>query len=438
MEAVVTKGTERRAKLTKRSVDAAKPEEVRYILWDEALAGFGLRVEPTGRKTFIARYRAGGGRTGVRRQPTLGQYGTLTVDEARTNAKRLLGKAAGGGDPLGDKLRARQAGITVAEMCDWYLRDAAAGRLLGRRGKPIKASTLAVDTSRIQTHVKPLIGRKPVSTLSVSALEAMQADIATGKTALKTIQVRGRGGVPSGGSGVAARTLGMLQAIIEHARRAGLVTTNPAKGARKLSGTPRRQRLSLDQVRALGAAMRQAHGENPVAIAALRFITLSGFRRNEALAIRAGQVVPTGGVDLPDSKSGPQVRPVGKAALHVLGQRSTAVAGDSWLFPAERGNGHFVGLPKVLRRLSRVAQLPPISIHTLRHTFASVAAEIGLSELVISGLLGHRSGSVTAGYVHLDSALVAAADRVAETIAGALDEREEAELVLRMPTSPTA
>lgn len=154
---------ERRAKLTKRTVDAARNENRRYIVWDTVLAGFGLRVEPTGRKSFIARYRVVGGQhAGKLRQGTLGRYGTVTVDQARTAAKKMLGAAANGDDPVGERRSARRPGITVAELCDWYLREARAGRILARRGRPIKTSTLDMDASRIESHVKPLIGKKRV------------------------------------------------------------------------------------------------------------------------------------------------------------------------------------------------------------------------------------------------------------------------------------
>ena len=188
------KGALRRAKLTKRVVDAARPEAARVILWDVDLAGFGLRIEPSGRKTFIARYRAGGGRAGTLRQATIGRYGTLTVDEARTKASKLLGAAAGGGDPVGDQQRARQAGVTVGQIVDWYLREAETGRLLGKRGRPIKPSTLATDRMRIEAHVRPLLGNRAVQSLTVRDIEQMQADIATGKTARRSPRTRnGRG-----------------------------------------------------------------------------------------------------------------------------------------------------------------------------------------------------------------------------------------------------
>src|SRR6185295_19103921 len=146
------------------------------IFWDIDLPGFGVRLEPSGRKTFVARYRAGGGRTGKLRQATIGRYGTLTVDQARMKAKKLLGAAAGGGDPVGDQQRARQAGITVGQLVDWYLREAGTGRLLGKRGRPIKASTLDTDRMRIEAHVRPLLGTRAVHSLTVRDIEQMQAD----------------------------------------------------------------------------------------------------------------------------------------------------------------------------------------------------------------------------------------------------------------------
>ena len=425
-------------KLTKRAVDAAKPGARRYIIWDCELVGFGLRVEPTGRKTFIARYRAGGGRSGILRQATIGRYGTLTPEQARVLARKTLGAAASGGDPVGDKRKARQPGITVSHVCDWYLEQALAARILGRKGRPIKASTIAMDQSRIETHVKPLIGRRPVRTLTAHDIEEMQADIAAGKTAMPRRaskaggerQKKPRGGIATGGDGVAARSLGMIRTIFEHARRKRLITENPAKGARKLADQKRQGRLTLDQVGLLGKALRESatEGDNPTGLAVIRFIMLSGFRRHEALAIERAWLLDAGGVDFPDTKSGAQLRPLGRAAVNVL--RSQFKCGDGkWVFPADRGDGHFVGVRKVLGRVCKRVELKGVTPHVLRHTFASVAGDLGYSELTIAGLLGHASGSVTAGYVHLDTALVSAADRVSSAIAAALDEKPAAQVI---------
>ena len=419
-------------RLTKRAVDAARPETGRYVLWDDDLTGFGLRVEPSGRKTFVARYRKGGGRNGPIQQETIGRFGTLTPDEARARAKKTLGAAASGGDPVGAKKAARQKGVTVAEVCDWYLDEAVSGRLLGRKGRPIKASTLSTDRNRIDAHVRPLLGAKAVQKLEVKDIEQMQADIAARKTAAKPPKSgkRKRGGIARGGAGTAGRTLGMLRTIFEHAVRRGMIASNPAKGARKFADGKRKKRLSLDQIQELGNAMRNAGplGENPTALAAIRLILLTGFRRSEALGIRREWIMPAGGVDFPDTKSGPQARPIGRAATRLLKSRFDD-DGSAWAFPAHHGDGHFVGLPKVLARLCTAAKLTDVTAHTLRHSFASIAAELGYSELVIAGLLGHSAGSVTSGYVHLDAALVTAADRVSAVIAAALDGRPRGEVL---------
>jgi integrase len=412
--------------LTKRAIDAARPEAARFIIWDSALKGFGLRVEPTGsgqgRKTFLIRYRAGGGRTGTLRQANIGRYGTITVEQARQKAKAMLGAAGAGGDPLGERLAKRRAGITVAEVCDWYLEQADAGRLLGRKGRPLKASTVAMDRSRIETHVRPRIGRKAVANLTPADIEDFQADIAARKKLPPTKRPGAAGRSVSGGAGVAPRVIAMLSAIFSHAKRKGLVAVNPALGVRKIAPGRREIRLSIDQVQALGAAMHAASNrEYRSGLAAIRFMLLTGFRSTEAKKARYDDFLSGGGgLALPDSKTGPQLRPVGKAALDPF-----ARGGSGWLFPSDKGDRPFSNTAKMLARLCKAAGLPPISPHILRHSFASIAADLGYSELTIAGLLGHAAGSVTAGYVHLDISLVAAADRVSGVIARALDDKQE-------------
>jgi integrase len=103
----------------------------------------------------------------------------------------------------------------------------------------------------------------------------------------------------------------------------------------------------------------------------------------------------------------------------------------NWVFPADRGEGHFVGVPKVLERVSAHADLVGVTVHSLRHTYASVAAEMGYSELTIAGLLGHTVPGVTARYAHVpDRALVSAADAVSARIVAALDGDIRGEVLL--------
>ena len=142
-------------RIAKRVVDAASPSEALYRLWDSELKGFGLRVTPTGAKSYFVYYRAGGGRSGAQKEFTIGRHGVLTPDQARKEAERLLSAARLGGDPQGDRAKAR-ADLTVAELCDRYLAEGVGTK---------KASTLTADRSRIEAHIKPLLGRRRLSSL---------------------------------------------------------------------------------------------------------------------------------------------------------------------------------------------------------------------------------------------------------------------------------
>jgi integrase len=117
------------------------------------------------------------------------------------------------------------------------------------------------------------------------------------------------------------------------------------------------------------------------------------------------------------------MRAAGDAAIIELmsqGQRSMS----PYVFPADWGDGHFIGVVRVLDRVCAHAGLENVTPHVLRHTFASIAASLGFSELTISGLLGHGPRGVTQRYVHLDAALVIAADQIAAEIARLLDGGE--------------
>jgi integrase len=412
------------SKITKRAVDALRPDRsgndvFRWDAGDGALKGFGIRMKPSGTASFLVQYRNKEGRT---RRLVIGKVGTLTPDEARILAGDALRAATKGGDPSAER-RAVRGAITVSELCDLYLADAKTR---------IKASTLAMDRSRIETHVKPLIGRFTVRSLTTADIERMKADIIDGKTS-KPRKKEGRGGVATGGAAAASRTLGMLAAILEYARQSlKLIKENPARGVKKPPDRKQRRFLALEEIAGLGRTIRDAEaaGENSTALAAIRLLLLTGLRRMEALALpRAWVDGRTKCIRFEDTKSGAQLRPIGTAAVRLI-EAQPVRNGCPWVFPASHGDGHFVGLPKVLERTCRKASLEGVTVHVLRHTFAATAAEIGFSELTIAGLLGHSVPGVTARYAHVpDSALVAAADRVAARIAAALDGKADAEVV---------
>jgi hypothetical protein len=233
-------------RLTKRVVDVLRPDPDREIfVWDDALRGFGLRLMPSGVASYLVQYRTPEGRS---RRLAIGKVGTLTPDEARVLARDKLVAVAKGGDPSAER-HAAKTSMTVAELCALYLSEAE-----GR----IKASTLEMDRSRIERHVNPLLGSRPVKSLTSEDVEKMQIAIAAGKTAQKR---GGRGGVTTGGKGVAARTVGMLGTILELARRRRLIPTNPARGVEKLPEGKQRRFLGIEEIGQLGAAMREAEEE---------------------------------------------------------------------------------------------------------------------------------------------------------------------------------
>jgi integrase len=419
-------------KLTKRTVDAIRPKSGRDVfVWDTgdgAIKGFAVRMKPSGVASYLVQYRNWEGRT---RRLVLGRVGTLTPVEARDIASDKLKKVAKGGDPSSERKAARNA-MTVGELCEWYLAEAKAGRILGKRHRPIKASTLAMDASRVEQHVKPLIGHRAIIGLTKSDIEKLQADIAAGKTA-KTRPRRGRTGKTSGGRGVAGRTVGMLAAIMAHAR----IPNNPARGVRRYADGKNKRFLTLDEIKLLGKAMREAEseGRSQTGIAIVKTLLLTGCRRHEILALPwAWFDAKAKCIRFGDTKSGGQVRPLGLAAIEFLSSRTNST---KWIFPAAKGVGHFIGIARVLDDLCERAGLEDVSPHTLRHTFGSIAAELGFSEITIAGLLGHTSRGVTQRYSHVpDTALLVAADRIASRIAAALNETTEANVLpIRLRTA---
>src|SRR5262249_21573367 len=160
------------------------------------------------------------------------------------------------------------------------LADADAGRLLTRRGQSKKESTLAIDRGRIERHFKPLIGTCVVATVTRNDVERLMHAIAEGKSAAR-VKTRRRGlARVRGGRGTATRAIGLLGAIFTYAVRRGLRSDNPVHGVIRFKDGERKRRLSEDEYRALGSALRKAEIAAiwPAAIAMTWFLALTGWR----------------------------------------------------------------------------------------------------------------------------------------------------------------
>jgi integrase len=405
-------GSERkRERIGQRHIKALEPGEV---VWDSAVTGFGARRQRSEARSYFLFYRTAEGR---QRWHTIGRHGAPWVpDTARDEARRLLGDVARGKDPAGAKQAIRKA-FTVAELCDRYLADAKAGLVVTRFGSGKKASTLAIDDGRIARHIKPLLGNVAVTAVTAADIRNLRDAVAAGKTAclVKT----GRRGLARvrGGKGTATRVLRLLGGIFTFAVSHGMRIDNPVRGVPQFRDGQRERRLTEAEYQALGKALRGAAGSIwPPAVAASRFLALSGWRSGEALNLKWSEFdLAARTAILIGTKTGRSMRPLSKAACDVL--RELPRIGEL-VFPSSRGARPMPKLGKHWGKIIKLAGLPAdVTPHVLRHSFASTAADAGYSDLTIASLLGHASRTATSRYARTaDPVLLAAADATSNRI----------------------
>ncbi|MAZ03673.1 MAG: integrase [Sneathiella sp.] len=402
------------SKLTKSTINGAAPKEADYFLWDGELKGFGIKIARGGRKSYVCKYRVGNGRTAPTRRMTIGAHGSpWTVDQARSEARKLLGRAANGEDPAKEKQEEKRQ-ITVAQLCDIYLENGVGTK---------KASTIATDRGRIERHIKPLLGRKRVPDVTRADIKRFLQDVANGKTSLdQKTGLRGRA-IVKGGKGTATRTVGLLGGIFSYAFDCGLIETNPVRGVKRFADKKGHRYLSQHELVALGQALvdGEERGLNPQALNILKLLVFTGARKGEIETLRWDAVDFDGGyLRLADSKTGQKAIPLNAGALEIL-SKLPSLEGSPFVFPAHRSEGHYEGTPKVWRIIRSMAGLDDVRLHDLRHSFASIAVSGGASLPIIGALLGHTDNATTQRYAHLhDDPLKAASEAVGGKIAAAM------------------
>jgi integrase len=364
---------------TLHRLSAAVCERGRCLRLGQRATRLRGRVKPSGSASFLVQYRTGQRKT---RRYAFGKVGTLTPEEARAKARRMLAEVEEGGDPSAQRREARKA-ITVAELCERYLEAARAGLVTTRFKRPKRGSTVAFDGGRVARHIAPLLGNRLAGELTRADVQRMADEIAAGRTAA-VIKTKPRG-----------------RAVVNRF-------------------------LSKSELASLGRALRDHEGRWPMACAAIRLSALSGsgLRREEAVGLRRREIDFDGScLRLGETKTGRSTRPIGTAAVEHL--RALPRLQDEWLFPNRNGTGS-ADLKKSIAALFDAAGLADARSHDLRRTFASLAAEEGYGDATIAELLGHARRGVTARHYirRPDAALIAAADRVAARIASMLDEGE--------------
>ncbi len=389
------------ARLTKRVVENLPAKAERVVVWDTELKGFGVRVSPQGRKTYVVRYRTTGG---ADRRLTLATHGVMTTEEAREQARRVLAEAAMGGDPQGVKAD-RRAEMTVKELCEIYMAEGTATK---------KSTTLRIDRIRIDRHINPRLGARKVTDITRGDIQRLMIDVGNGN-------IRGEATPHTrGGKGAAARTVGLLGGIFSFAMERGFVETNPVRGVKRYKDNRRERFLSAAEMARLGdvLARLEKDGGDPRHVAIICLLTLTGARKNEIAHLRWREVdLDSGLLRLKDSKTGPKIIRLGKAARDLVG--SLPVHDREWVFPDRRhADRPVANLDWAWVNIRAQAGLSDVRIHDLRHSFASVGVAGGEGLTLIGKLLGHQHVATTSRYAHLsDDPLQAAADRISDRLA---------------------
>ena len=417
--------------LSKRTVDAAAPKAERYELFDSKLKGFGLRVAPSGEKSWIVLYRAGaGGRNALKRRVTIGKVGTLTPEEARDAAQKILSTARLGGDPATAKVE-RRAAVTVRELAGAFIeRHAQAKR---------KTKTAAHYADILSRLVAPELG-------ALKADAVKRADVARLHLKLAPTPFQ------------ANRMLAVVGSMYSFGGKVGLVPEglNPARGVERYSEEGRERFLTTKELEQIGAAIREAETVGvpwitdaakpgakhlpkdveqrrtviaPEAAAALRLLIFTGARLREVLDLRWEHVdMERGLLFLPTSKTGRKTIILNAPALAVLASLEHV---STYVIPGEavtRPDGTTEDRPRSdLKRpwavVSKRAGLEGVRLHDLRHTFASYGAGGGLGLPVIGKLLGHAQAATTQRYAHVGAdPLRKASDAIAAALAAAMGE----------------
>jgi integrase len=390
-----------RAKLTKRVVEGITPGDRDIIVWDTELRGFGCKVTPKGRRSYLLYYRTG---EGQQRKPALGTHGAITSEQAREIARAMLAEIAKGSDPKAAE-EARRSAPTVAGLADRFLAEHADTKK--------RSSSTRMDRVNLRLHVLPALGRLKV-------LEVTRADVARLHHGMRSTP------------GAANRVLALLSKMFNLAERWDLRPdhTNPCRHVERYAERKMERFLSSEELARLGAALAAAErgAEMPSAIAAVRLLAFTGARAGEVLGLRWEHVdLPGGCLRLPTSKTGRKVIHLNGPALEVLAGLAGRRTGSPWVIAGAKPGRPLVNIRKPWHRLREAAGLPDVRLHDLRHSFASVAVAGGLSLPVIEALLGHSQPATTARYAHLAAdPLRAAAEAIGAHLGAFLGPTEAA------------
>lgn len=375
-----------------------------YLRWDCHLRGFGVRVYPSGKKTYLVQYRVGR-RT---RRITIGQHGVLTTDEAQARARQLLGDVARGKDPSAAR-QERMLAPTVAGLCDRFLDE-----YVDEHCKPTTARDYR---SIIKRFIRPRLGPILIS-------EVTRADIVAFHHALRETPYQ------------ANRAASMLSKLFNLAEDWGLrqAGSNPARRIKKFHEEEKKRYLSEEEQARLGEVLADAledGTESLHAVLAILLLIYTGCRLSEILTLR-WDYVTTHHLELPDSKTGRRRIPLPREAYDILAELPRE-EGNPYVIVGEVPGERLINLQKPWTRIRKRAGLPDVRMHDLRHTYASVAMKHGIDPFTLKEILGHKNLQTTLRYAHLaDDAVQTAAGTIAARLARTVRSRSATVQALRL------
>lgn len=379
-------------KLTKAKIDRLKyggDGKSRHVEWDDQEPGFGIRIYPSGQKSFVFSYRV----RNRKRLLTLGNYGSLTLEQAREKAIKNKGEVLEGKDPLRQRQDERQA-PTVRDLSKRYLEEHA----VKKRG-----SSRRDDESMINNIILPRLGSQKVAEIEFEDIDALHRK-------LKNTPYR------------ANRVIALLSKMFSLASTKWKGWSgrndNPAKGIEKYPEEKRERFLSPVELSALTDAL--AKHKNQASANAIRLLILTGARRSEVFTATWDQFDLEAGVWVKPSAHTKQKKehrvPLSAASQQLLNEMQKTTSGD-YLFPGRGRRNHLTDLKRFWESVCKTANIKDCRIHDLRHTYASILASSGMSLPIIGQLLGHTQQATTQRYAHLyDDPLREATERVGNLV----------------------
>ena len=379
----------RKIKLTDARIGKLKAREIEYMVWDTRIAGFGVRVRPTGHKSYVYHRHA----KGQSRKFTLGPVALGSVDKARHDCMEVWGGMQSG---------KRVEGADGAQAP--LFRDFVAGSWRAACYEPCKQSTKTSKDWALNNQLLPVFGALPLDKMNRSGV------------------IRWFEGYSTTAPGGANSALLVFRQIMNHAISRGHIETNPTRGLKRNPRPKLTRFLSREEIGHLhevldGCEPRQPSCKAQVDI--IRLLLLTGCRTGEILKLR-WQEVDGDTLELEDSKTGPRQVLLSPEARAIIERQPRS--GSPWVFPSPVNPTRARVDLSLWKKVRKLAGIEDVRLHDLRHTFASQAAMQGIPLPVVARLLGHAQVQMTLRYAHVsDRDVEAAAERIGGVMAGIMD-----------------